>query len=118
MRFFPVKIKQLFLFRKLKQDNGYIKKEIQAVSIPKYYLDFAEYNEGKLDKIAIFFMNLKNMYNRFFVMESMIWDILFSFSPSWSFYQMKVPGFVGKISLRIQGLCVYNEYIVKDGIFS
>ena len=36
------------------------KKEIQAVSIPKYYLDFAEYNEGKLDKIAIFFMNLKN----------------------------------------------------------
>ena len=45
-------------------------------------------------------------------------DILFSFSPSWSFYQMKVPGFVGKISLRIQGLCVYNEYIVKDGIFS
>lgn len=31
---------------------------------------------------------------------------------------MKVPGFVGKISLRIQGLCVYNEYIVKDGIFS
>ena len=37
---------------------------------------------------------------------------------SWSFYQMKVPGFVGKISLRIQGLCVYNEYIVKDGIFS
>jgi hypothetical protein len=23
-------------------------------------LDFAEYNEGKLDKIAIFFMNLKN----------------------------------------------------------
>ena len=35
------------------------KKEIQAVSIPKYYLDFAEYNEGKLDKIAIFFMNLK-----------------------------------------------------------
>ena len=48
----------------------------------------------------------------------MIWDILFSFSPSWSFYQMKVPGFVGKISLRIQGLCVYNEDIVKDGIFS
>lgn len=36
------------------------KKEIQAVSIPKYYLDFAEYNEGKLDKIAIFFMNLKS----------------------------------------------------------
>lgn len=36
------------------------KKEIQAVSIPKYYLDFAEYNEAKLDKIAIFFMNLKN----------------------------------------------------------
>lgn len=36
------------------------KKEMQAVSIPKYYLDFAEYNEGKLDKIAIFFMNLKN----------------------------------------------------------
>ena len=32
------------------------KKEMQAVSIPKYYLDFAEYNEGKLDKIAIFFM--------------------------------------------------------------
>ena len=26
----------------------------------RYYLDFAEYNEGKLDKIAIFFMNLKN----------------------------------------------------------
>ena len=25
----------------------------------KYYLDFAEYNEGKLDKIAISFMNLK-----------------------------------------------------------
>ena len=36
------------------------KKEMQAVSIPKYYLDFAEYNEVKLDKIAIFFMNLKN----------------------------------------------------------
>ena len=36
------------------------KKEIQDESIPKYYLDFAEYNEGKLDKIAIFFMNLKN----------------------------------------------------------
>ena len=36
------------------------KKEIQVVSIPKYYLDFAEYNEAKLDKIAIFFMNLKN----------------------------------------------------------
>ena len=36
------------------------KKEILVVSIPKYYLDFAEYNEGKLDKIASFFMNLKN----------------------------------------------------------
>ena len=36
------------------------KKEIQAVSIPKHYLDFAEYNEAKLDKIAIFFMNLEN----------------------------------------------------------
>ena len=36
------------------------KKEIQDESIPKYYLDFAEYNAGKLDKIAIFFMNLKN----------------------------------------------------------
>ena len=59
MRFFPVNIKQLFLLRKPKQDDGYIK-EIQAVSIPKYYLDFAEYNEVKLDKIAIFFMNLKN----------------------------------------------------------
>lgn len=57
------------------------------------------------------------MYNRFWGYGTMIWDILFSFSPSWSFYQMKVPGFVGKISLRIQGLCVYNEYIVKDGIF-
>ena len=29
------------------------KKEIQAVSIPKYYLDFAEYNEGKLDKSSV-----------------------------------------------------------------
>ena len=36
------------------------KKENQAVNIPKYYLDFAEYNEVKLDKIADFFMNLKN----------------------------------------------------------
>ena len=42
------------------------KKEIQAVSIPKYYLDFAEYNEGKLDKIAIFFMNLKNNVQQIF----------------------------------------------------
>lgn len=44
-----MKNQAVILFRKLKQDNGYIK-EIQAVSIPKYYLDFAEYNEGKLDK--------------------------------------------------------------------
>lgn len=36
------------------------KKEVQATSIPKYYLDFAEYNEGNLDKIAFFLMNLKN----------------------------------------------------------
>ena len=59
MRFFPVKIKQLFLFRKAKTRQWLYKKEIQAVSIPKYYLDFAEYNEGKLDKIAIFFYELK-----------------------------------------------------------
>ena len=58
------------------------------------------------------------MYTRFPCYGAMIWDILFNFSPSWSFYQMKVPGFVGKISLRIQGLCAYNEYIVKDRIFS
>ena len=29
MRFFSVKIKQLFLLRKLKQDNGYIKKKFR-----------------------------------------------------------------------------------------
>ena len=29
MRFFPVNIKQLFLLRKLKQDNGYIKKKFK-----------------------------------------------------------------------------------------
>ena len=29
MRFFPVKIKQLFLHRKQKQDNGYIKKKFK-----------------------------------------------------------------------------------------
>ena len=65
--FFSVKNQAVyFLLRKPKQDNGYIKKEIQAVSIPKYYLDFAEYNEGKLDKIAIFLYELKKiMYNRF-----------------------------------------------------
>ena len=66
MRFFSSENQAVyFLLRKLKQDNGYIKKEIQDESIPKYYLDFAEYNEGKLDKIAIFFMNLKVIYNRF-----------------------------------------------------
>ena len=60
MRFFPVNIKQLFFAPEAKTRQWLYKKEIQAVSIPKYYLDFAEYNEAKLDKIAIFFMNLKN----------------------------------------------------------
>ena len=46
--------------KKQNEDNNKFKKEIQDESIPKYYLDFAEYNEGKLDKIAIFFMNLKS----------------------------------------------------------
>ena len=56
-----MKIKQLFFVPEAKTRQWLYKKEIQAVSIPKYYLDFAEYNEGKLDKIAIFFfMNLKN----------------------------------------------------------
>lgn len=35
------------------------KKEVQATSIPKYYLDFAEYNEGNMDKIAFFLNELK-----------------------------------------------------------
>ena len=35
------------------------KKEIQDESIPKYYLDFAEYNEGKLDKNSNFLYELK-----------------------------------------------------------
>ena len=54
MRFFPVNIKQLFFAPEAKTRQWLYKKEIQAVSIPKYYLDFAEYNEAKLDKIAIF----------------------------------------------------------------
>ena len=51
-----MKIKQLFFAPEAKTRQWLYKKEMQAVSIPKYYLDFAEYNEGKLDKIAIFFM--------------------------------------------------------------
>ena len=35
------------------------KKEMQAVSIPKYYLDFAEYNEGKLDKNSNFLYGIR-----------------------------------------------------------
>ena len=55
-----MKIKQLFFAPEAKTRQWLYKKEIQDESIPKYYLNFAEYNEGKLDKIAIFFMNLKN----------------------------------------------------------
>lgn len=47
------------IYNKILTDEEFMEIK-QAVSIPKYYLDFAEYNEGKLDKIAIFFMNLKN----------------------------------------------------------
>ena len=52
------------------------KKEMQAVSIPKYYLDFAEYNEGKLDKIAIFFVNLKNDMQQISLLNFIVSSIL------------------------------------------
>ena len=54
MRFFFSENQAVIFAPEAKTRQWLYKKEIQAVSIPKYYLDFAEYNEGKLDKISNF----------------------------------------------------------------
>ena len=54
MRYFLHNIRQCCLHRRLKQDSGSIKKEVQNETVKKYYLEYMEYNSAQIEKVTEF----------------------------------------------------------------